>query len=169
MRAGRTTAAALLAGATLALTAAGAALAPVAFADSDITSSGFSVSPTTVAPGGSVTLTATDCADRATASAPALFDDMTPGRGDGPGRVATATVGTDAKPRAEYDVTFTCGSEQGTAPLSIGDGTTTPTGPVKSGVGGSVTGPNAAEILAGVVLAGATGVIVVRRRRASRS
>jgi hypothetical protein len=167
MRAGRTTAAALLAGATLALTVAGAALAPAAFADSRITSFGFSVSPATVAPGGSVTLTATDCAGRATASdAPALFDGMTLGRGDGPGRAAT--VGTDAKPGAEYDVTSTCGSEQGTAPLTIGDGTGTPTGPVKAGVGGSVTGPNAAEILAGVVLAGAAGVIVVRRRRASR-
>ena len=64
MRAGRiTAAAALLAGSVVALAA------PPALADSNITSFGFSVSPTTVAPGGSVTLRATDCAAQATASA----------------------------------------------------------------------------------------------------
>ncbi|MEU6852235.1 hypothetical protein ABZ901_20215 [Actinacidiphila alni] len=161
MRAGRKTPL-LLAAAILAVTA------PAALADSNITSFGFSVSPTTVAPGGKVTLTATDCANQATASAPALFDDVTLGKGDGPGQTATVTVGSDAKPGAQYDVTFTCGSERGTTPLTISTGRTTPIGTVKTGVGGGVSGPNAAEILAGAALVGAAGVMVVRRRRASR-
>ncbi|MFF6956793.1 hypothetical protein [Streptomyces sp. NPDC008317] len=169
---GRTTAA-LVAGTALALALA----APAARADSDLTSFGFGVSPTTVVPGGKVTLTATDCAGQATASAPALFGDVTPGKGDGPGQVATATVDGEAKPGARYVVTFTCGSQRGTAALTVAAGTTSTgtkptaavrTGAVRTGLGGDVSAPNAREILAGGVLVAAAGVLVVRRRRAAR-
>ncbi|MFF7198133.1 hypothetical protein ACFZAM_31055 [Streptomyces sp. NPDC008079] len=174
---GRTTAA-LVAGTALALALA----APAARADSDLTSFGFGVSPTTVVPGGKVTLTATDCAGRATASAPALFGDVTLGKGHGPGQVATATVDGEAKPGARYDVTFTCGSQRGTAALTVAAGTTSTgttstgtkptaavrTGAVRTGLGGDVSAPNAREILAGGVLVAAAGVLVVRRRRATR-
>jgi hypothetical protein len=169
MRARRISAAVLLAGSVVALAA------PGALADSgtgsNITSFGFSVTPSTVAPGGRVTLRATDCAAQATASAPALFDDVTLGKGTGSGQSATVQVGTDAKPGAQYDVTFTCGPEKGTTPLTISDGSPTPSptapiGAVKTGLGGGISGPNSIEIVAGVALVGAAGVYVVRRRSA---
>ncbi|MFJ2635360.1 hypothetical protein ACIO6U_25895 [Streptomyces sp. NPDC087422] len=174
---GRTTAA-LVAGTALALALA----APAARADSGLTSFGFGVSPTTVVPGGKVTLTATDCVGQATASAPALFGDVTLGKGHGSGQVATATVDGEAKPGARYVVTFTCGSQRGTAALTVAAGTTStgtastgtkPTGAVRTGavrtdLGGDVSAPNAREVLAGGVLVAAAGVLVVRRRRAAR-
>lgn len=181
MRAARISAAALLAGTALALAAPAAPAATAATADSgadsgsgsgsNITSFGFSVSPTTVAPGGVVTLQVTGCDKTATASAPALFDDVTL-RGSGSTRSATATVGADAKPGAQYDVTFSCGGEKGTTPLAISTGgpitPITPTGPVHTGFGGGVSGPDTAEIVFGVALAGAAGVLLFRRSRAPR-
>ena len=126
-------------------------------AGAPITSFGYSVSPSTVAPGGTVTLRVTDCDRKATASS-GVFDAVTL-QGSGGTKSGTATVDSDAKPGAEYDVTFTCGSESGTAPLTI---TTTaptvpvtpltPAGGVQTGLGRSVSGPDAAEIAAGAVL-----------------
>jgi plastocyanin len=176
MRAARISAAALLAGSALAL-AAPAATAVTADSGADsgsgsnITSFGFSVSPTTVAPGGVVTLQVTGCANTATASAPALFDDVTL-RGSGSTKSATATVGADAKPGAQYDVTFSCGGEKGSTPLTISTGgpitPITPTGPVHTGFGGGVSGPDTTEVVLGVALAGAAGVLLFRRSRAPR-
>lgn len=180
MRAPRISAAALLAGTALALAAPAATAATAdsgagsdsgSGSGSNITSFGFSVSPTTVAPGGVVTLQVTGCDKTATASAPALFDDVTL-RGSGSTRSATATVGADAKPGAQYDVTFSCGGEKGTTPLAISTGgpitPITPTGPVHTGFGGGVSGPDTAEIVFGVALAGAAGVLLFRRSRAPR-
>jgi plastocyanin len=176
MRAARISAAALLAGSALAL-AAPAATAATADSGADsgsgsnITSFGFSVSPTTVAPGGVVTLQVTGCDKTATASAPALFDDVTL-RGSGSTKSATATVGADAKPGAQYDVTFSCGGEKGSTPLTISTGgpitPITPTGPVHTGFGGGVSGPDTTEVVLGVALAGAAGVLLFRRSRAPR-
>lgn len=112
--------------ATLALigTAALALGAPAALADdgSNITSFGFTVSPTTVAPGETVTLSATEC-ESVTASS-GVFDSVTLTEGQ-PG---TATVDEGAKPGAAYDVTFDCKGEKGTAPLSITAGPASLTG-----------------------------------------
>jgi hypothetical protein len=168
MRAGRTTSAALLAGATLALTTA---LAPAALAAPDLAPSGSGVSPAIVVPGGGAAPTAArtaafaapGCPDRAAASARAFFDGAILGKGGTPGR-----AGSVAAPGARYDTVFTCGSEARSTPLTIGDGVTAPTGAVETGLGGGVPEPNAAEILASVALAGAVGVIAVRRRRATR-
>lgn len=92
--------------------------------DSNITSFGFTVTPETVNPGGKVDLTVTECDKEATASS-AVFDKTTLGMGGGT-QSAQVKVDRDAKPGAEYDVTFTCGDESGTAPLTIaaagGDG-----------------------------------------------
>jgi hypothetical protein len=166
MRAARTTAAVLLAGSVAALTAFGA---PTAFADSDIASFGFSVTPGTVAPGGSVTLRATDCDSQATASEPDLFNDAILGEGEGPGQSAAVSVRADATPGTRYDVTVMCGSEKGTAPLRLTVGMpaatpTTPVGAMRTGLGGGVSGPNSIEIIAGAALIGAAGVYVLCRR-----
>ncbi|WBB60715.1 hypothetical protein O7599_35345 [Streptomyces sp. WMMC500] len=92
--------------------------------DSNITSFGFSVTPKTVKPGGTVDLTVTECRQEATASS-AVFDKTTLGTGGGT-QSAQVKVDLDAKPGAVFDVTFTCGNESGTAPLTIaaagGDG-----------------------------------------------
>ncbi len=85
--------------------------------DSNITSFGFSVTPKTVKPGGKVDLTVTECDKEATASS-AVFDKTTLGMGGGT-QSAQVKVDWDAKPGAEYDVTFSCGGESGTAPLKI--------------------------------------------------
>lgn len=88
--------------------------------DDNITSFGFTVSPKTVKPGGKVDLTVTDCDKEATASS-AVFDKTTLGTGGGT-QSAQVMVDLDAKPGAAYDVTFTCGGESGTAPLTIAAG-----------------------------------------------
>ncbi|MFW6719551.1 hypothetical protein ACHZ98_05110 [Streptomyces sp. MAR4 CNY-716] len=88
--------------------------------DDNITSFGFTVSPKTVKPGGKVDLTVTDCDKEATASS-AVFGKTTLGTG-GDTQSAQVMVDLDAKPGAAYDVTFTCGGESGTAPLTIAAG-----------------------------------------------
>ncbi|WP_407563501.1 hypothetical protein [Streptomyces sp. 184] len=87
--------------------------------DSNITSFGFTVTPKTVKPGGKVDLTVTECDKEATASS-GVFDKTTLGMGGGT-QSAQVKVDLDAKPGAEYDVTFTCGAESGTTPLTIAD------------------------------------------------
>ncbi|MFC4031971.1 hypothetical protein ACFO3J_10810 [Streptomyces polygonati] len=162
MRAGRTTAALLLAASAVALAA------PTALADSDVISFGFGAAPDTVAPGGSVTLRATGCPERTTVSAPALFHDVTLGGGGDRGQAVTVRIAGAAKPGTQYDISFTCGFEKGTTPLMIGAATTAaPAAPgraVRTGLGGAVSGLNSVEIVAGVALIGAAGAYLVRRR-----
>ncbi|MEW1695304.1 MULTISPECIES: hypothetical protein [unclassified Streptomyces] len=140
--------------------------------------SAFVVSPSLVAPGGRVTLSAPGCASTATASA-GVFDTVT----IAPGSTATATVDRDARQGAVYTVAFNCtGGVQGTANLTItGTPTATPTisstvltppRGVRGGLGGSVDGGfEPAELAAGgaLVLAAATGGVFVFRRRAARA
>ncbi len=170
MRAIRAATAALLGAASLVLTA------PLAVADDGKqTSPLFTVSPSTVSPGGRVALSASGCTTTAYASS-GVFDAVT----IQPGTSATAVVDSDARPGAQYSVQFNCGSDRGTFNLTIAGGRSTPTtrstvttSPqgVRGGLGGSAERMDPREIAAGgaLVLAAATAtVFVVRRRAGSR-
>ncbi|MFG3497586.1 hypothetical protein [Streptomyces sp. NPDC047928] len=173
MRAIGAASAALLGAAALALTAPTASAVP-----------SYAVNPSTVAPGGKVTLTAPECAGTAMASS-GVFDTVTIPAGGS----ATATVDWDAKRGAVYTVSFTCaGGAPGTAQLTIATAPTIsttavptvtrtatvvapPTQGVRGGVGGSVGDDwHAGQIAAGtaLVVAAATGVVYVVRRRADQ-
>ncbi|MCX4780530.1 hypothetical protein [Streptomyces sp. NBC_01264] len=160
-------------------TAAFALAAPMASADDggttpNVTSFGFTVSPATVAPGGTVTLNATECQEPLVKVSSGVFDAVELNEG----KSATVTVDADAKPGARYEVTFDCKGEKGTTTLTVashsigtgtgtGTGTTTPSKGVKAGLGGGAGGLNGTEIAAGsVLLAGALGggVFLMRRR-----
>ncbi|MFI8359887.1 hypothetical protein ACIGD1_06945 [Streptomyces sp. NPDC085612] len=129
----RTSATALLsAGATGAVLALGALCAPTATAaeagsrqeqQQRQTSFGFTLTPSTVAPGGQVVLGVSGCnAAYATASS-GVFDTVSIERG----RTVRVTVDRDARRGALYSVSFTCNGETGSADLTIAGGTTTPT------------------------------------------
>ncbi|WP_137992307.1 respiratory nitrate reductase subunit gamma [Streptomyces vilmorinianum] len=124
MRAIRVAPAALLVTATTTVTAAAAVClgAPTAVADegtgNNITSFGFSVSPSTVAPGGTVTLKSDGCEVPTVTVSSGVFDTVTLNEG----HAGTATVDADAKVGAEYQVTFDCKGEKGTTPLTIAGG-----------------------------------------------
>ncbi|MDJ0465320.1 hypothetical protein [Streptomyces sp. H27-C3] len=134
------------------------------------------ITPSTIAAGGQVTLAVPGCAGNATADS-GVFDTTTIPTGT----AKAVSVFTDAKPAAVYTVTFTCNGVTSTSELTIAGGapttssttapTTTPTGPARGGLGGSVSGVDSKEIAAGAamvaVAAGAT-VYVVRRRTSSR-
>ncbi|MFF3323945.1 hypothetical protein [Streptomyces sp. NPDC002889] len=170
MRAIRAASAALLGVAAFGLTA------PTAIAATDINTTpyDFRVTPSTVAPGGRVALTAGGCPSTTTVTS-GVFDTVTiPQNGS-----TTATVDADARPGAVYSVQFNCIGRIGTIDLTIAGGTARPTvsstgAPalgVRGGLGGSIDRLNAGEITAGsaLVLAAAAGtVIAVRRRNASR-
>ncbi|NUL28963.1 hypothetical protein HRW09_05170 [Streptomyces lunaelactis] len=100
--------------------------APVAFAEDEtnITSFGFTVTPETVAPGGTVTLNATECASPTVLVSSGIFDTVTLAEGHS----ATAKVDDAAKPEAEYDITFDCKGEKGSIPLTVTGGSGTDTG-----------------------------------------
>ncbi|MFE0427646.1 hypothetical protein [Streptomyces sp. NPDC058953] len=115
MRAIRAASAALLGATVLALAA------PVARAGGD-GDPRFTVTPSTVAPGGRVALTASGCASTATATS-GVFDAAT----IRPGTSATATVDGDARRGAQYSIRFTCGDAQRTVILTISGGTASPT------------------------------------------
>ncbi|MFD8014077.1 hypothetical protein [Streptomyces sp. NPDC058955] len=171
MRAIRTASAALL------ITAAVAVSAPTASAGDgttpDVTSFGFSVTPRTVAPGDTVTLTTEGCEVPSVTVTSGIFDTVTLTEG----RPGSATVDVDAKAGAEYEIAFDCKGERGTTTLTIAHGTTPPTPVtpvtphkgVKAGFGGT-TGSDAlgaAELAAGAVLiaAAAGSALVLARRR----
>ncbi|MFF4243152.1 hypothetical protein ACFYY2_01595 [Streptomyces sp. NPDC001822] len=152
-------------------------MAPAASADSLTggTSTPFTptITPSTVAPGGSVTLGAMGCAGDATAFS-GVFDTTTIPRG----RSATAMVDREARRGAVYEVTFRCGTTTRSANLTISGSTTPTTTPTTSstaspagvlgGLGGSVDTMDPAEIAAGsalVATAAAGAVYVLRRRR----
>ncbi|WP_438310228.1 hypothetical protein ACSHWO_05235 [Streptomyces sp. HUAS TT3] len=149
-----------------------------------ITSFGFAVTPSTVAPGGQVTLSLSGCnAAHATVSS-GVFDTVTIERG----RTARVTVDRDARRGAVYSVTFTCNGENGSTDLTITGGSTRPTTSstfgapavavpppaprpprgVRGGLGGSVAGmdPWAVGAGAALFLAAAAGTGYAVRRRA---
>ncbi|MFF9148632.1 hypothetical protein ACWGBV_29105 [Streptomyces sp. NPDC055051] len=137
----------------------------------------FVVSPSLVAPGGRVTLSAPGCASTATATA-GIFDTVQ----IAPGSAVTATVDTDARRGAVYTVAFNCsGGVQDSVDLTIsGVATATPTTGstvllpprgVRGGLGGSQAGLGSAELAGGIalVLAAAAGsTYAIRRRTGSR-
>lgn len=169
MRAIRAASAALLGAAALALTAPTAAFAV------NNTPYDFRVTPSTVAAGGRVTLTAGGCPSTTTVTS-GVFDTVTiPQNGS-----ATAVVDWDARPGAVYSVQFNCIGRIGTLDLRISGGTSTPTtgsttivtpSGVGGGLGGSFRNVRIAEIAAGGALVAAATtatVFVVRRRSADR-
>ncbi|MCX5394230.1 hypothetical protein [Streptomyces sp. NBC_00094] len=167
MRAIRAASAALLASAAL-----GLAVVPTALAagndgnEQNITSFGFSVTPVTVVPGGTVTLTSDGCEVPSVTVTSGVFDTVTLSEG----RSGTATVDLAAKAGARYEITFDCKGERGTTALTV----VAPTGAhkgVKAGFGseaGAVDGGlGTAELVTGALLiAGALGaaVVLIRRR-----
>ncbi|MGW0562235.1 hypothetical protein ACWDZ4_16835 [Streptomyces sp. NPDC003016] len=136
--------------------------------------------PSTIAPGGQITLAVTGCNGDAIASS-AVFDPTRIPMGG----TATATVDWDARRGAVYLVTYACNGETDTSDLTITGGssptasptgmptgmTTTPAGPARGGVGGSIGGMNAGEIAGGatLVVAAVGGAVFVLRRRRSTS
>ncbi|SDJ46393.1 hypothetical protein [Streptomyces indicus] len=139
--------------------------------DNNITSYGFSVTPSTIAAGGQVTLKVDGCQDTATASS-GVFDTVRIPSGQS----ATATVDWDAKPGAMYTVTFSCKGENGTTNLTIASGNNGWTNPpvhhgVKAGIGGSLADLDFGEIAFGAALiAGALGsALHFARRRPAES
>ncbi|WP_435973215.1 hypothetical protein [Streptomyces sp. Qhu_M48] len=178
MRAIRAASAALLSAAAV------VTVAPIALAgenDHGITSFGFSVTPETVAPGGTVTLTSDGCEVPSVTVTSGVFDTVTLAEG----RPGSATVDVDAKAGAQYEITFDCEGERGTTTLTVAQGDTggTTTGHdngvssgahkgVKAGYGTAATsgadteGLGVAEVVTGVLLiAGALGAAVVLTRR----
>ncbi|GAA2624049.1 MULTISPECIES: hypothetical protein [Streptomyces] len=189
----RTSATALLsAGATGAVLALGVLGAPAATAAEaqPITSFGFTLTPSTVAPGGQTVLAVSRCnAAYATASS-GVFDTVSIARG----QTVRVTVDRDARRGAVYSVSFTCNGETGSADLTIAGGTTRPTTSstrtgtgtgtntgttlfptpssalgVRGGLGGSVAGMDPLELGAGagLFLAAAGGTVFALRRRGS--
>ncbi|MFD3326748.1 hypothetical protein [Streptomyces sp. NPDC058701] len=122
----RTSATALLSagamGAALALGALGAPAAHAAEA-APVTSFGFSLTPSTVAPGGQVVLAVTGCDAAFATSSSGIFDTVSIARG----RTVRVTVDRDARRGAQYSVSFTCNGETGSADLTITGGTSSPT------------------------------------------
>ncbi|MFC1432043.1 hypothetical protein ACEZDB_15460 [Streptacidiphilus sp. N1-3] len=159
---------------------------PVAFAAdgggtaSNVTPFAFKIYPTTVKAGGNIGLGVSGCdATSATASS-GVFDTVTlPSTGTKGEYVGAATVDADAKPGAQYDVKFTCGSSSGTTTLTVAGGSATtspatavPTGAVKTGLGGGNGSMSPAELAGGGALAvlalGGLG-LAVRRRSGNHS
>ncbi|MET9512461.1 hypothetical protein ABZX62_29145 [Streptomyces flavidovirens] len=174
MRAIRVTSAAALGLAALSLTIPAASAV-----DNKVPTLVGTATPSTIAPGGQVTLSLSGCDGDADASS-AVFDVVR----IPPGGMATATVDWDAKRGAMYTVTYTCDDgRQTTSQLTIAGArptrtftprptatvTRSPAGPARGGVGGSQGGMNAGEIAAGaaLVVAATGGVIFVLRRRGS--
>ncbi|MGV9310779.1 hypothetical protein ACWDR0_01110 [Streptomyces sp. NPDC003691] len=80
-----------------------------------VTSFGFTVTPETVAPGGTVTLRATECSGSQVTASSGVFAPVTLAEG----LSGTATVFPEAEPGAAYDITFDCLGERGTVRLLI--------------------------------------------------
>ncbi|MEU8520825.1 hypothetical protein [Streptomyces sp. NBC_01216] len=147
-----------------------------------VTSFGYSVTPATVAPGGTVALKSDGCEVPSVTVSSGVFDTITLVEG----RQGTATVDVEARVDAQYEVTFDCKGERGTAMLTVARGkdghSTSGTGTgagdsggtvarrgVKAGFGGDTGGLGTAEVVAGSALvAGALGggvLLAARRRR----
>lgn len=139
----------------------------------NVTPFGFSVTPATVAPGGTVTLTSDGCEASSVTVTSGVFDTVTLTEG----RAGTATIDVEAKIAAEYEVTFDCKGKKGTAPLTIAAGSTGhsagghDTGAdkgVKAGFGGGAGELGATEVAMGTALIagalGGGGMLLMRRR-----
>ncbi|MEW1902438.1 hypothetical protein [Streptomyces sp. NPDC086147] len=113
MRAIRAAASAVLLGAAAVMTAGPAALADEGAGA--VTPFGFSVTPETVAPGGTVTLASEGCEVPSVTVTSGVFDTVTLEEG----RPGTATVDFGAKAGARYEITFDCQGERGTAALTV--------------------------------------------------
>ncbi|MFE9566101.1 hypothetical protein ACFYM0_33920 [Streptomyces sp. NPDC006487] len=115
------------AGALLVFGAAAAALAPAASAV-EVTPK-VVITPSTVAPGGQVTLTVSGCDTAFATVSSGIFDTVSINRGT----TARVAVDRDARPGAQYSVTVTCSavngsaSVNGSADLTITGGTGRPT------------------------------------------
>ncbi|OKI71492.1 hypothetical protein [Streptomyces sp. MJM1172] len=124
-------------GAALALGALGMPSAAAAEAQPAVTSFGFTVTPSTVAPGGQAVLSVSGCnAAYATASS-GIFDTVSIARG----QTARVTVDRDARRGAVYSVSFTCNGETGSADVTIAGGTTRPTTSSTAGVSRNSAAP----------------------------
>ncbi|MFI6938687.1 hypothetical protein ACIBI4_05410 [Streptomyces sp. NPDC050418] len=131
------------------------------------------VSPATVKPGGTVTLTSTGCQEPTVKATAAIFDDVELDEG----RTAQAWIFDDAKPAAEYEITFTCKGKTKKATLKIADdgGTVRPThhgtqAPihkgVKAGSGGTFDQSDLIQLgLGAALVAGALGASLYWARR----
>ncbi|WP_030762923.1 hypothetical protein [Streptomyces sp. NRRL F-2664] len=148
-----------------------------------VTSFGFTLTPSTVAPGGQVVLAVSGCNAAYSTASSGVFDTVSIARG----QTVRVTVDRDARPGALYSVSFTCNGETGSADLTIAGGTTRPTTSstqtatavapvtttsargVRGGLGGSVAGMDPVELGAGagLFLAAAGGAVYALRRRAS--
>ncbi|MFF8261359.1 hypothetical protein [Streptomyces virginiae] len=146
---------------------------------------GFTLTPSTVAPGGQVVLAVSGCNAAYSTASSGVFDTVSIARG----QTVRVTVDRDARPGALYSVSFTCNGETGSADLTIAGGTTRPTTSstrtatiaapapvttgaalgVRGGLGGSVAGMDPVELGAGagLFLAAAGGTAYALRRRAS--
>lgn len=144
------------------LIAAAATPATLAHANASAT-----VSPTSVAPGGRVSLNVTGCGTKTgTASSPAFGDvRLTPGNLEASNLFGGATVFGDISP-GSYPVLFECGGAGGervTVSLNVSPGA------ARGGLGGSVGSMSPGQIAVGGALVAAAlgaGVWVVRRRAA---
>ncbi|GGZ37388.1 lipoprotein [Streptomyces inusitatus] len=179
---------AICAASAAALGAAALALAaPAATAADGKASPLFTVSPSTVTPGGRVFLSASGCETTATASS-GVFEAVT----IQPGTSSVVTVAAGARPGTQHSVQFTCGSRRGSFNLTIAGGSSTPTvsstvsavpastvratpgssAPatprgVRGGLGGSVGEMDTWDIVIGaaLVLAASGGAVLAVRRR----
>ncbi|MER8230795.1 hypothetical protein [Streptomyces sp. NPDC094049] len=185
MRAIRAASAALLGAAVVVVTAP---TAPADDGNHGITSFGFSATPATVAPGGTVTLTTDGCEVPSVTVTSGIFETVTLTEG----RTGTATVDVDATAGTEHEITFDCKGERGTTKVTVAHGDTgghrpehesgvhrpehdagMPPGAhkgVKAGYGTATAseGLGTTEVVIGVLLiAGALGAaITLTRRRA---
>lgn len=156
MRAGTGTAA-IAAVAALVVATAGPSVADES--GNNITSYGFTVSPSTVAPGGRVTLNATGCEVPSVRVTSGIFDDTVLEEG----RPATVGVDREARPGAQYRVTFDCKGEKGTTTLTVSEG---PHRGVKAGAGATAVSPGGWAGTGTVLLAAGLlgGLYIVRRK-----
>ncbi|MFJ4779950.1 hypothetical protein [Streptomyces sp. NPDC088762] len=174
-------------GAVIALGALGtpAATHATAAEAKQVTSFGFAVTPSTVAPGGQTLLSVSGCNAAYASASSGVFDTVSIFRGQS----VRVTVDRDARIGAVYSVSFTCGGETGSADLTIAGGSSRPTTSstlgatappravstsastlgVRGGLGGSVAGMDPVELVAGVglFLAAAAGTAYTLRRRGS--
>ncbi|MEU9160528.1 hypothetical protein AB0D29_09670 [Streptomyces sp. NPDC048424] len=179
-------------GAVLALGALGASAATPAGAGArQVTSFGFTITPSTVAPGGQTVLAVSGCNSAYSTASSGVFDTVSIARG----QTARVTVDRDARRGAVYSVSFTCNGETGSADLTIAGGTTRPTTSstrtataiaprtptptnataagsargVRGGLGGSVAGMDPVEFGAGagLFLTAVGGAAYALRRRGS--
>ncbi|WP_327303074.1 hypothetical protein OG730_05270 [Streptomyces sp. NBC_01298] len=137
----------------------GAVPAPAARAAeaAPITSFGFAITPSTVAPGGQVVLSVTGCNAAFATVSSGIFDTVSIDRG----KTARVTVDRDARRGAQYSVSFTCAGETGSADLTITGGTGRPT--TSSTVGARKTPSASASAVAGTSTGTGTGTGASRR------